>query len=351
VLFFNFLSKVRLLTAVTLFRTALTLMFLIVVGVSNANIVGLYLSVVGAFVAIVTAGQFLVLEGRYSISHYSSFFWVTLIPLLLFAIFYFGRELNLYLLIWLYISAGFYSIGSLSLELKNAENTRFYYLFHLILKLLALLLIYFLDLSVIYSLVLFSLSDLVFLKYLRIPFLVDLKFYYEVFIIAISGFILQFGGVLFREEYSARIGFEWVMRLLEMPQLVAYTLLYFNFETFKRMQVNKKVSLLFIYLSVILISHLILKNTFHVILTSRESMLILIYNALRILLSYFYLNTARRKSTIEILFIEILFLTGVFLVKQYSLNFDTSIFILYLPPILGIFYFYTLDKREYSHSF
>lgn len=310
------------LSLTTYFRMGVTLFFLVVTG-TLVNELGFLIALNGMFISLVTSSHGLVLADTSSLGKLTSYsIFIFIVGILSYFIFLPWRSasgLAIY-----FLGSLVFAQGSISMKLSN-DDKRLFILLAISVLLKSIILLFYNYTSPFVSLVLLGLSDLIYFRY-SAPEKGWYQFGISVIILALGGFVNQFTGIQIRNKFLNIDFFEWIMRLIEMPAMLAWTLLLYGWN--RRMNYYNKESCYYRFLLVIslLLLHLLLYKFSAIKLGFFLSLGIILYNLLKIELSILGLQYVVSGRTTFLFGVEIIYFLVVIL--GLKLNFE----------ILGIVY-------------
>lgn len=330
------------LSLTTYFRMAVTMVFLLISG-TMVNELGFFIALNGMFISLITSGHGLVLSDTSGLGKLTSYSIFVFFGGILFFFFFLPVHSALGLAIY-FIGSIVFAQGSISMKLSS-DNRRLFILFVISVFLKALVIFFFYKYKYpIVSLVLFGLTDLIYFRF-SLPEKGWFNFGVSVLILSLGGFVNQFTGIQMRNEFIDIQFFEWIMRLIEMPSMLAWTFLLYGWS--RSINYYNKESFFYriLFILFICLIHLFIYYYSDVKLNLLLSLSIILYNIFRVETSILGLNYIVSGRTVALFGIEIIY----FLIVMSGLEFDFDIlsivYLLVLSSILSLFLLYNFKKH------
>jgi hypothetical protein len=329
------------LSLTTYFRMGVTMFFLVIAG-TLVNELGFLIALNGMFISLVTSGHGLVLADTNSLGRLSSYsifiFIVGIISFLVFLPLQSASVLAIY-----FLGSMVFAQGSISMKLCN-DDKRLFILLVVSVFLKSIILFFYKYTSPFMSLVLLGLSDLIYFRN-SAPKKGWYQFGISVLILALGGFINQFTGIQIRNKFLNIDFFEWIMRLIEIPAMLAWTLLLYGWN--QRINYYDKKSYYYRFLLVISLCllHLFLYKFSAIKLGFSLSLGIILYNILKIEMSVLGLQYVISRRTTFLFSVEIIYFLVVMLGLKFGLDIFGIVYLLVGFTLAALFVFYKFKNH------
>jgi hypothetical protein len=317
----------------------LVMLFLIITG-KELNQLGIYLAYNGMLISLVTSGHSLILGGRYRLEQLISHEIVVFSLGVLGIVFVFDFIEAISLIV--YFTGGLiFAHGSLILKMEG-ETRKLYHYLCISIALKALVIISFKS-NLYFVLVLMGITDIVYIKWVK-PTRYFLSFSFAVVMIAAGGFLNQFGNLQIRQLFENIVNFEWILRLVEMPAMLFWTLILYGWKSGLNYYGASSILYRIVITGSLVLLHVVLKEFSSIDISVKFSALIISFNLLKMELSMFSLRYLLSGRTIVVLGLEMLYLIIVYVIVYNNIGIQGFLCLLNVYAVIAISLFLLLVK-------
>jgi hypothetical protein len=318
-------------------------MILLFISRTMVNELGYLIALNGMFISLVTSGHGLVLSKKNNLGKLTSYsiciFFLGVLSFFIYLPILSASALSIY-----FLGSMVFAQGSISMKLSNDNNRLLTLLFiSIVLKFIVLLFYHYT--TPLLTIIFLGLSDIIYFRF-SITDKSWFRFGLSVLTLAFGGFVNQFSGIQIRNNFLKIDFFEWIMRLIEMPSMLGWTLLLYGWSSSTNYYNKKSYYYRFIFFVLMSLLHLFLYKYTSLRLNLFLSLGIILYNLLKIELSILALQYVISGRTAFLLGMELFYCLIVLLGLKLNLQIQGMVYLLVVYALASLFVFYTFRKYD-----